>query len=134
MTCILPEKPGVIKMDVISEIRRLHFVEGVTITDLAKQFKLSRPTIRKHLNTLEVLLPLPVPRYFQSPDRRLAGFRGRKQLLRQRVVTGYCSARRSATWASHPAFRQRQPHERRDHARYLATARRHALAQPTGGQ
>jgi DNA-binding transcriptional ArsR family regulator len=40
-------------MDVLPEIRRLHFVEGVTISDLAKQFKLSRPTIRKHLNTVE---------------------------------------------------------------------------------
>jgi transposase len=53
MTGFLPEKPGVIKMDVLPEIRRLHFVEGVTISDLAKQFKLSRPTIRKHLNTVE---------------------------------------------------------------------------------
>ena len=48
-----PENPGVIKRDVIPEIRRLHFVEKVTITDLAKQFKLSRPTIRKHLKTVE---------------------------------------------------------------------------------
>lgn len=39
MPGFLPENPGVIKMDVIPEIRRLHFVEGVTITDLAKQFK-----------------------------------------------------------------------------------------------
>lgn len=53
MTGFLPEKPGVIKMDVIPEIRRLHFVEHVTISDLAKQFKLSRPTIRKHLKTVE---------------------------------------------------------------------------------
>jgi hypothetical protein len=30
-------------MDVIPDIRRLHFVENVTITDLAKPFKLSRP-------------------------------------------------------------------------------------------
>ena len=40
-------------MDVLPEIRRLHLVEKVTISDLAKQFKLSRPTIRKHLNTVE---------------------------------------------------------------------------------
>jgi len=40
-------------MDVLPEIRRLHFVEGMTISDLAKQFNLSRPTIRKHLNTVE---------------------------------------------------------------------------------
>lgn len=37
-------------MDGMPEIKRLHFVEHVTISDLAKQFKLSRPTIRKHLN------------------------------------------------------------------------------------
>ena len=30
MTGFLPEKPGVIKMEVITEIRRLHFVENVT--------------------------------------------------------------------------------------------------------
>ena len=53
MPGFLPENPGVIKMDVIPEIRRLHFVEHVTISDLAKQFKLSRPTIRKHLKTVE---------------------------------------------------------------------------------
>ena len=40
-------------MEVIAEIRRLHFVEHVTVSDLAKQFKLSRPTIRKHLKTVE---------------------------------------------------------------------------------
>ena len=40
-------------MEVITEIRRLHFVEKVTISDLSKQFKLSRPTIRKHLKTVE---------------------------------------------------------------------------------
>jgi len=34
-------------MDVIPEIRRLHFVENVTISALAKRFKLSRPSIRK---------------------------------------------------------------------------------------
>lgn len=49
MPGFLPEKPGVIKMDVLPEIRRLHFVEKVAISDLAKQFKLSRLTIRKHI-------------------------------------------------------------------------------------
>ena len=53
MTGFLPEKSGLIKMDVLPEISRLHFVEGLTISDFAKQFKLSRPTIRKHLNTVE---------------------------------------------------------------------------------
>lgn len=40
-------------MEVITEIRRLHFVENVTVSALAKLFKLSRPTIRKHLNAVE---------------------------------------------------------------------------------
>ena len=40
-------------MEVIAEIRRLHFVKHVTVSDLAKQFKLSRPTIRKHLKTIK---------------------------------------------------------------------------------
>jgi len=40
-------------MDTIAEIRRLHFVENIKISELAKRFKLSRPTIRKHLKTIE---------------------------------------------------------------------------------
>ena len=40
-------------MDVIAEIRRLHFVENKTVSALAKTFKLSRPTICKHLKTVE---------------------------------------------------------------------------------
>lgn len=39
-------------MDVIAEIRRRHFVEKETISSLSEAFKLSRPTIRKHLNTV----------------------------------------------------------------------------------
>jgi transposase len=53
MSGFLPENPGVIKMDMIAEIRRLHFVENETVSALAKTFKLSRPTIRKHLKTVE---------------------------------------------------------------------------------
>ena len=53
MTGFLPESPGVIKVEVIAEIRRLHFVENVSVSDLAKQFALSRPTIRRHLKTVE---------------------------------------------------------------------------------
>ncbi|WNV06019.1 hypothetical protein RP726_06275 [Candidatus Methylospira mobilis] len=40
-------------MDIIAEIRRLHFVEHESISALAQTFKLSRPTIRKHLKTVE---------------------------------------------------------------------------------
>ncbi|MCQ8130599.1 ArsR family transcriptional regulator, partial [Methylomonas rivi] len=49
MTGFLPENPGVIDVEDVAEIRRLHFVEKATVSELAKQFKLSRPTIRKHL-------------------------------------------------------------------------------------
>ena len=40
-------------MDVIAEIRRLYFVENKTVSALVLTFKLSRPTIRKHLKTIE---------------------------------------------------------------------------------
>ena len=40
-------------MDVIAEIRRRHLVEKESISALAIAFKLSRPTIRKHLKTVE---------------------------------------------------------------------------------
>ena len=53
MSGFLPENPGVIKLDMIAEIRRLHFVENGTVSALAKTFKLSRPTIRKHLKTVK---------------------------------------------------------------------------------
>jgi hypothetical protein len=53
MTGFLPENPGVLVMDVIAEIRRRFHVDNETVTSLADAFKLSRPTIRKHLNTVE---------------------------------------------------------------------------------
>jgi transposase len=53
MSGFLPENPGVIEMDVIAEIRRRFHVENETITSLANAFDLSRPTIRKHLKTVE---------------------------------------------------------------------------------
>lgn len=52
MSGFLPENPGVLEMDTIAEIRRRHFVEKETISSLSKAFKLSRPTIRKHLKTV----------------------------------------------------------------------------------
>ncbi|WP_150046145.1 hypothetical protein [Methylomonas rhizoryzae] len=53
MPGFLPENPGVIDVEEVAEIRRLHFVEKATVSELAKQFKLSCPTIRKHLHTLD---------------------------------------------------------------------------------
>jgi transposase len=72
MTGFLPENPGVIDVEDVAEIRRLHFVEKATVSELAKQFKLSRPTIRKHLNTLDE----PVYPVRQSqPHPKLGPFR-----------------------------------------------------------
>ncbi len=38
-------------MDIIAEIRRRHLVSGESISSIAKSLNLSRPTVRKHLNT-----------------------------------------------------------------------------------
>jgi DNA-binding transcriptional regulator LsrR (DeoR family) len=54
-------------MEDVAEIRRLHFVEHVTVSELAKQFKLSRPTIRKHLNGFKPNLALIRNPPFQVP-------------------------------------------------------------------
>lgn len=43
-------------MDVIAEIRQRFYVENETITSLASAFNISRPTIRKHLKTIEELI------------------------------------------------------------------------------
>lgn len=40
-------------MDVIAEIRRRFHVAKESITSLSSTFNLSRPTIRKHLKTIE---------------------------------------------------------------------------------
>lgn len=67
MTGFLPQTPGMIKMEVIAEIRRLHFVEHVMVSDLAKRLKLSRPSIRKHLKTVKS--PVYATRRHQSYPR-----------------------------------------------------------------
>ena len=48
-----PEVLGVFYMDIIYEIRRRHLVQKQTITEIARDMGLSRPTVRKHLNTVE---------------------------------------------------------------------------------
>ena len=40
-------------MDMIYEIRRRHLVQKQTITAIARDMGLSRPTVRKHLKTIE---------------------------------------------------------------------------------
>lgn len=53
MIGILPERPGVLSMKAIAEIRRRHFLNGESIRALAREFKHSRNTICKHLATIE---------------------------------------------------------------------------------
>lgn len=72
MTGFLPENPGVLEMDVIAEIRRRFHVENETITSLANAFNLSRPTIRKHLKTVEE----PVYQRQNQPHPKLGLFHG----------------------------------------------------------
>jgi hypothetical protein len=69
MSAFLPENPGVIKMDRIAEIRRLHFVKNEAVSALAKTFNLSSPTIRKQLRTVEE----PVYPTRQHPPRPKLG-------------------------------------------------------------
>jgi DNA-binding transcriptional ArsR family regulator len=38
-------------VELIAELRCLHFVEKVKISELARRFKISRPTVRQHLQT-----------------------------------------------------------------------------------
>jgi len=57
-------------MDVIAEIRRRFHVDHETITSLSSTFKLSRPTIRKHLKTVEE----PVYHRQNQPHLKLGSF------------------------------------------------------------
>jgi len=49
---LLPEQPGVIHMEFIAEIRRRHFVGGESVSAIARDLQLSRPTVRKALKAL----------------------------------------------------------------------------------
>jgi DNA-binding transcriptional regulator LsrR (DeoR family) len=40
-------------MDIIYEIRRRHSVQKQTVTAIARDMGISRPTVRKYLNTVE---------------------------------------------------------------------------------
>lgn len=57
-------------MDIIYEIRRRHSVQKQTISAIARDMGISRPTVRKHLNTVEE------PKYerVQSSAPRLGQF------------------------------------------------------------
>jgi transposase len=70
MSGFLPENPGVLVMDIIAEIRWRFHVDNETVTSLAKPFNLSRPTIRKHLKTVEE----PVYQRQKQPHPKLGPF------------------------------------------------------------
>jgi transposase len=57
-------------MDVIAEIRRRHHIDKESISSLASTFNLSRPTIRKHLKTIEA----PVYQRQNQPHPKLGSF------------------------------------------------------------
>ena len=60
-------------MDIIAEIRRRHLISGESISAIARSLKLSRPTVRKHLHTVE---PVAYQRKAQ-PVPRLGEYRAR---------------------------------------------------------
>ena len=73
-----------LSMEVIAEIRRRHLVSGESISSIARDLKLSRPTVRKHLRTESEVVYLrahqPVPKLgdFRSVlEGWLTKFRGK---------------------------------------------------------
>ena len=59
-------------MEFIAEIRRRHFVGGESISSIARSFQLSRPTVRKHLRTVEK----PVYERQHQPCPKLGEYQG----------------------------------------------------------
>ena len=59
-------------MEFIAEIRRRHLVGGESISSIARSLQLSRPTIRKHLRTVEK----PVYERQHQPCPKLGEFQG----------------------------------------------------------
>ena len=60
-------------MECIAEIRRRHFVGGESVSAIARDLQLSRPTVRKALNALEE----PVYKRRQVASPKLGGFQAR---------------------------------------------------------
>lgn len=60
-------------MDLIAEIRRRHLVSKESISSIARDLKLSRPTVRKHLQTVVE----PVYQRQQQPQPRLGEYQAR---------------------------------------------------------
>jgi hypothetical protein len=46
---VLGQPPRVLTMDIIAEVKRLHFVRGEGISLIVHSLKISRPTVRKNL-------------------------------------------------------------------------------------
>jgi len=79
-------------MDIIAEIRRRHFVENETISSLSKTFNLSRPTIRKHLKTIDV----PVYRRKNQPCPKLGLFHEKLESWLEKEALFHRKQRRTA--------------------------------------
>ena len=77
-------------MEVIAEIRRRHLVSGESISSIASDLKLSRPTVRKHLQTESEAVylreqqthrpgwPLPLPNRAHSTLKNSLNHRSRR--------------------------------------------------------
>src|SRR5664279_2014396 len=66
----LAGESGVLFMDMIAEIRRRHLVSKESISSIARDLKLSRPTVRKHCRTQSE----PVYQRHKQPTPMLGAF------------------------------------------------------------
>ena len=80
-------------MDRIYEIRRRYLVQKQTVTDIAKDMGLSRPTVRKHINTVEEpqyqRTQTNAPKLGQFKAQLTAWLEEDAELPRQRRRTGH---------------------------------------------
>ncbi len=58
-------------MDIIAEVRRRHFVSGENISSISRSLNISRPTVRKHLETEEA----PVYQRESQPEPKLGDYK-----------------------------------------------------------
>ena len=58
-------------MDIIAEVRRRHFVSGENISSISRSLKISRPTVRKHLETVVE----PVYQRQSQPEPKLGEYK-----------------------------------------------------------
>ena len=97
----LAGESGVLFMDMIAEIRRRHLVSKESISSIARDLKLSRPTVRKHCRTQSEpvyqrhkqptpMLVLRLNRMVQEADRALPG--STRQMQSKRTALAQCCA------------------------------------------